>query len=114
MFLLDCPWATATESPHSRTHPSAGLPVLFPAVSQFDVSEPEGPVSMLQALDGHSDRVYSVDFHPKMPALASGSADGIVITTLSHLWFVLQPIAPATCCSRVQRSDTVSPLPVFF
>lgn len=47
-------------------------------VRVFDVSEPEGPVSMLQALDGHSDRVYSVDFHPKMPALASGSADATV------------------------------------
>ena len=26
-------------------------------VRVFDVSEPEGPVDMLQALDGHSDRV---------------------------------------------------------
>ncbi|KDO29858.1 hypothetical protein SPRG_19737 [Saprolegnia parasitica CBS 223.65] len=34
-----------------------------------------GSTSLLQRLEGHTDRVYSVDFHPNEPILASASAD---------------------------------------
>lgn len=44
----------------------------------FDVGRPQGQARLLQLLEGHADIVYSVDFHPIEPLLASASADGVV------------------------------------
>lgn len=41
----------------------------------FDVGGRAGSGNLLQKLDEHSDRVYSVDFHPSEPILVSCSAD---------------------------------------
>lgn len=44
----------------------------------FDVGGRAGRWSLLQTLDGHTDRVYCVDFHPERAILASCGADGDV------------------------------------
>ena len=44
-----------------------------PYVYIYDVGGPQG--ELVQRLPGHSDRVYSVCFHPLNPILASCSAD---------------------------------------
>ncbi|CAG8820158.1 24754_t:CDS:2, partial [Racocetra persica] len=41
----------------------------------FNVGSPEGTGELLQRLEGHTDFVYAVDFHPFEPILASCSAD---------------------------------------
>jgi COMPASS component SWD3 len=41
----------------------------------FDISDIEDAGSLLQRLEGHEERVYSVDFHPTEPTLATSSAD---------------------------------------
>jgi WD40 repeat protein len=41
----------------------------------FDVGGPRGTGELVQRLRGHTDRVYSVDFHPSVPMLATASAD---------------------------------------
>ena len=46
-----------------------------PHVYLYDVGGPEGSGELVQKLDGHLDRVYSVCFHPMDPILASCSAD---------------------------------------
>lgn len=47
----------------------------LPHVYLYDVGGAEGSVRVLQRLEGHRDRVYTVDFSPREPLLASGSAD---------------------------------------
>eukprot|EP01134_Creolimax_fragrantissima_P007336 CFRG7336T1 len=44
----------------------------------FDVGAEDGATELVQVLEGHTDRVYSVDFHPKDPILATASADRTV------------------------------------
>lgn len=44
----------------------------------FDVGGKSGSGCLLQTLEGHKDRVYSVDFHPHEPILASCSADSSI------------------------------------
>mmetsp|Transcript_51957 Transcript_51957/g.86397 ORF Transcript_51957/g.86397 Transcript_51957/m.86397 type:complete len:524 (-) Transcript_51957:174-1745(-) len=44
----------------------------------FDVGGPPGTGELVQKLEGHTDRVYSVSFHPQEPILASCSADGLI------------------------------------
>ncbi len=46
-----------------------------PFMYVYLIGEKEGSYELLQKLEGHTDRVYSCDFHPKEPYLASGSAD---------------------------------------
>ncbi|CAJ0750065.1 14899_t:CDS:10 [Entrophospora sp. SA101] len=41
----------------------------------FNVGGPEGTGELIQRLEGHTDFVYAVDFHPIEPILASCSAD---------------------------------------
>ncbi|CAG8667689.1 1699_t:CDS:10 [Ambispora leptoticha] len=41
----------------------------------YDVGGPEGTGELIQRLEGHTDFVYAVDFHPIDPILASCSAD---------------------------------------
>lgn len=41
----------------------------------FDVGARSGRGALLQTLEGHKDRVYTADFHPNQPMLASCSAD---------------------------------------
>src|SRR4051812_6456247 len=45
------------------------------SVYVYDVGGPSGSGKLLQKLDGHKDRVYSVSFHPQEPVLVSASAD---------------------------------------
>ncbi|KAI9228721.1 MAG: WD40-repeat-containing domain protein [Piptocephalis tieghemiana] len=47
----------------------------LPHVYLYDVGGVEGSMRVLQRLEGHRDRVYTVDFSPREPLLASGSAD---------------------------------------
>ena len=46
----------------------------------FDIAgrHNDGASQLAQQLQGHSDRVYAVNFHPTEPILASGSADFMV------------------------------------
>jgi WD40 repeat protein len=44
----------------------------------YDVGGPRGTARLLQRLDGHRDRVYAAQFHPRDPVLATASADGVV------------------------------------
>lgn len=44
-------------------------------VYMFDVASRCGGGGLLQVLEGHKDRVYTVDFHPSEPIVASCSAD---------------------------------------
>uniref|UniRef100_A0A7S2ZY62 Coronin n=2 Tax=Rhodosorus marinus TaxID=101924 RepID=A0A7S2ZY62_9RHOD len=44
----------------------------------FDISGGSGTSKLIQVLEGHQGRCYSVDFHPSEPVLASCSADSIV------------------------------------
>lgn len=44
----------------------------------FDVGGRPGTGSLLQTLEGHKDRVYAADFHPREPILASCSADASI------------------------------------
>ncbi|KAJ3056047.1 hypothetical protein HK097_008284 [Rhizophlyctis rosea] len=46
-----------------------------PFVYVYSVGGPEGTGELIQRLEGHTDRVYAVDFHPSEPILASCSAD---------------------------------------
>ncbi|KAJ3297003.1 DNA-directed DNA polymerase gamma mip1 [Borealophlyctis nickersoniae] len=46
-----------------------------PFVYLYSVGGPEGTGELIQRLEGHTDRVYAVDFHPVEPILASCSAD---------------------------------------
>lgn len=46
-----------------------------PFVYIYSISHSEGKSDLVQRLEGHTDRVYSVCFHPKEPTLASCSAD---------------------------------------
>jgi len=48
------------------------------AVFLFDVGGPEGSGELIQRLEGHTDRVNAVAFHPKLPVLATCSADNTV------------------------------------
>jgi COMPASS component SWD3 len=48
------------------------------AVYLFDVGGPEGSGELIQKLEGHADRVNAVSFHPKLPVLATCSADNTV------------------------------------
>ncbi|KAL7746238.1 hypothetical protein RI367_004059 [Sorochytrium milnesiophthora] len=47
-----------------------------PFTYMFAVGGADGPAEMIQRLDGHTDRVYDVAFHPFEPLLATCSADG--------------------------------------
>ncbi|KAI8049073.1 WD40-repeat-containing domain protein [Syncephalis plumigaleata] len=49
-----------------------------PFVYLYDVGGLEGTGHLLQRLEGHTDRVYSVDFHPTEPILCSCSADATI------------------------------------
>ncbi|EPZ30977.1 WD40 repeat-like protein [Rozella allomycis CSF55] len=49
-----------------------------PYIYVYDVSGQPGSGSLLQRLEGHSDKVYSVCFHPSEPILASGSSDNLI------------------------------------
>ena len=44
----------------------------------YDIGGPKGTAQLIQKLEGHSDRVCGVSFHPKHPILASCSADKTV------------------------------------
>lgn len=58
------------------------------SLGQFEVNQPtksQGTSELIQRLEGHTDRVYSVDFHPKEPVLASCSADFTVRVWSSNL-----------------------------
>ncbi|KAJ3043058.1 hypothetical protein HDV00_005966 [Rhizophlyctis rosea] len=46
-----------------------------PFVYVYSVGGAEGTGELVQRLEGHTDRVYAVDFHPSEPILASCSAD---------------------------------------
>ncbi|KAI8588021.1 WD40-repeat-containing domain protein [Geranomyces variabilis] len=46
-----------------------------PFVYVYNVGGPEGTGELLQRLEGHTDRVYAVNFHPTESILASCSAD---------------------------------------
>ncbi|KAJ1566178.1 hypothetical protein HK096_011003 [Nowakowskiella sp. JEL0078] len=46
-----------------------------PYVHVYNVSGGEGTSELLQRLEGHTDRVYAVNFHPTEPVLVSCSAD---------------------------------------
>ncbi|KAJ3022998.1 hypothetical protein HKX48_004621 [Thoreauomyces humboldtii] len=46
-----------------------------PFVYVYSVGGPEGTGELVQRLEGHTDRVYAVDFHPTESVLASCSAD---------------------------------------
>jgi len=48
------------------------------AVFLFDVGGPEGSGELIQKLEGHTDRVNCVTFHPNLPVLATCSADNTV------------------------------------
>ena len=47
-------------------------------VRLFDVGNGISSGKLFQKLEGHTDRVYSVDFHPEQAMLASGSADATI------------------------------------
>ncbi|CAG8583953.1 4971_t:CDS:10 [Paraglomus brasilianum] len=46
-----------------------------PCAYLYNISGPEGTGELLQRLEGHTDFVYAVDFHPTEPMLATCSAD---------------------------------------
>lgn len=50
----------------------------------FDVGGRTGTASLMQRLEEHQDRVYSVDFHPSEPILASCSADSQIKIWAPH------------------------------
>ena len=62
----------------------------------FDVGGGNGSGELIQRLRGHTDRVYTVDFHPLEPLLASASADFTV-----RLW--APPTLRTTSRRAVQR-----------
>lgn len=47
-------------------------------VRLFDVGSGSNSNKLFQKLEGHTDRVYAVDFHPEQAMLASGSADATI------------------------------------
>lgn len=60
----------------------------------YDIGGPTGTAQLIQKLEGHTDRVCGVSFHPKHPILASCSADKTV-----RIW------TPTSNFSTVTRSD---------
>lgn len=51
----------------------------------YDISGGAGTGSLLQRLEGHTDRVYSTSFHPTDPVLATGGADFSIRMWSAHL-----------------------------
>ena len=60
---------------------------------------PLGTGELVQRLRGHTDRVYSVDFHPHEPLLASSSADFTV-----RLWAAAAARSNARRPARLPRA----------